>query len=246
MENVDIGEKVDLAKNGHQTSKAEVIDIIGSDREMGGLFDKSKIVARLRKGDRSRELRMVIKDAYISANKSKTTDNCFGKESKEMSQAKRYYERWRYLMSIGIPTVSSMRVVDELRIAMGDETSDGSDFFGKSKKESVAMELKFGKRRMLTEIERQYVGINPEEIREKLRSLQERCWAKGIRLPYDDEFDLIVHPDGSWRVLVLDLSALTKRANEPESVLDEQMSVMMGDVFKLRKDLLTLSEGASK
>ncbi len=39
----------------------------------------------------------------------------------------------------------------------------------------------------------------------KANQIANQATAHNISLPYDDPFDLLVHPDGSWQLIVLDI-----------------------------------------
>jgi len=125
---------------------------------------------------------------------------------------------------------------------MGDMTRDGSEFFGKAFRGRLNNELYRAKSsgfggRHLTDMERIFLSIDPEAMRAELRRIVKIANKNRIMLPDDDEFDILVHPDGSWEILVLDLSGLGRL--RPLDIQDADK--LFENVEESRKDLLMLS-----
>ena len=214
---------------------------VGELRELGGAYAKSRVEGVFRGGlsyekGRGKELRLVIKNVGTGYDFSY---GFFGEEEKSTNPARRYYERWRFLRSIGMPTASSMRVVDDRRVAMGDMTLGGAAFFGKEKEKITAQEKRRGVRRELNETEKAFLGIDPQKIKQEIVRWQVFAWENGFRLPGDDEYDLRVWPDGRFQVLVLDLTGMRKRR-------DEKMDVLNGEQRWLFSGLDHLFAGLKK
>ena len=105
------------------------VEITNVSRErMGGVWPKKKLEAKPRLVSKNREtkMRLVKKEAIVLPD----DDSLFGDERMGMSWARRYYERWRFLRKLKIPTASSMRLVDERHVMMGDMSVGGYVFFG--------------------------------------------------------------------------------------------------------------------
>lgn len=228
-------EKIIFGKPG-KTSLGGVVHEI--EREgMDGSSPKSVVKGRFRptiSGDElgGRELHLVVKDVgtYFGF-------GLFGSEQISMSPARRYYERWRFLRSIGVPTVSSMRVIDDCRVAMGDMTIGGAVFFGKEKSINADQEARRDARRELSELERVFLDIGLGKIKEEIVRVQVLAWEKGVRLPADDEYDLLVRLDASFQVLVLDLSQLRKRRDEAGDSLLRERNILFGYLDKMAANL---------
>ena len=67
------------------------------------------------------------------------------------------------------------------------------------------------------------------------------AWDKGMRLPFDDPYDILIHPDGKWEVLVLDLAGLRPRKGESEDVLESELEHMTEEIDLMREHLLKIS-----
>lgn len=207
-------------------------------RELGGAYRKSKASGIFHKdglsveATKGKELHLVVKNVG-----NHFGSGLFGKEDESMSPASRYYERWRFLRDRKIPTVSSMRVVDNDRVAMGDMTVGGAAFFGKEKQISIHLESKRGVTRSLSEIERVFLSLDVEDIKSWVAQLQMLTWVNDIRLPGDDEYDLLVWPDGRFQIVLMDLSDMRRRGSEGLDVLLAQRDVLFEDINMLVADL---------
>lgn len=237
------GTVLELEKDGSVQGRVVTTKIKGDKNDLGGSYDKTsyeaKIVGLSGNAEISpRKMNVVIKVAFVDQCKSVY----FGDEKEGMSESRKYYERWKFLKSIGVPTATSMRVVDEKSVAMGDMTWDGSQFFGKAKLKSINGERDQEIKRDLLEAEKIFLSIDPNEIKKEFVRIQEKCWDNGIRLPFDDMFDLIVHPDGKWEVLVLDLTFLDKREGEKHDDLILERQRVFEKIDNLRKGLLNISK----
>ncbi len=232
MNEPEIGQDISLEKNQDKNT-VTITDVNENMHQIGGTYPKHKIEAQSEMG---REMKIVLKDV------NETIDEryFFPGETKNMSSAERYYYKWNLLRQKGIPTVGSMRIVDSGTVAMGDMTADGSQFFGKEIV-SRSFESEYQKKRPLSKTEEKYLEINPREIKDKLDNLFMDAWRKGVILPEDDYYDLLVHPDGTWQVMILDLSNLRpKRDTDLLENYEEMRRDMSTDVDYIRKHLLRI------
>jgi hypothetical protein len=227
---------VSLIKEGDER-KVFVVDVLGGKYQMGGEYDKRKVEAVVDPNDEKRserKLRLVLKEATL------LHKDDFLLENPQASLAERYYGKWKLLRDAGIPTASSMRIVDDKTVAMGDMTWDGSKFFGKEKYIEV-LEGRDTNVRELTAIEKVFLSINPQKIKQEIERVQKLAWEKGIMLPGDDPYDLLVHLDGTWQILVLDISELRpRRKSDRIEDLEAEKEEMWEDVDIIRTHLIKL------
>ncbi|HLE50321.1 MAG TPA: hypothetical protein VI791_04215 [Patescibacteria group bacterium] len=225
-----------LRKPGNKFLAVSISEV--SKERLGGRYDKSRLKVFPMSGDRVRnaEIGLVLKRASVDSGDT----NLFGDERLGMESALRYYERWKFLKMVGVPTVSSMRVIDEYRIAMGDMTVGGGEFFGKAKKIAIMLELEKGIRRELSPLEKTFLNIDTEAIKQKVADLQEIAWKNEVRLPGDDQYDLLVRPDGSFQVIVMDLSRLRRKGSESYSDLLNERSGFNSELDDFRSGLKRL------
>lgn len=233
---IETDEKRTPLKKGDRDSIGIEITSVSAEK-MNGAYEKNKVEAKPFLGEKTREKRvkLVVKRAVVS----RRDGDIFGDEQVAMTPARRYYERWRFLRKLGIPTVSSMRVVDDHYVAMGDMTVGGAAFFGKEKWWTVSGEMRRGERRELDKTEEMFLNIDPETIKREIARLQVLAWVNGIRLPPDDEYDLLVRPDGSFQVILMDLTQMRKRGDETIDVLVRERELSFraldGLISNLRK-----------
>lgn len=155
--------------------------------------NKNKVdVTIASQNDRERSLPMVVK--HLS----------------KQQTARGYSQYWASLVSAEITTLPTVRIIGYKDVLITDLTADGSVFYGKDNVYPCFDRFEKGG---LTEIDKIFLNINPEEIRARAELMAERATKNGIFLPYDDPFDLLVHPDGGWDVVVLDLVKHKYRAN---------------------------------
>ena len=231
-ESVGVGTRLNI-KGEHQGSREVRLraDVIKPDI-LGGWFPKSKteftVVDMDSKEPTEHKLKTVVKNAHIA-----TTDFTIGNENKDQPHAQRYWERWRYLKSIGIPSVTSMRVIEGDRILMGDMTADGSGFVGKETREDLVYG---GRTSGVNKTELMFLKLDPEPIKAEIARLMDIAWKHGFVLPDDDEeYNLWIHPDGTWQVIVMDLSFINERT---EAGLEEEKRRVLGNFDQMRDLLL--------
>ncbi len=135
--------------------------------------------------------------------------DCLGSESLEMTQSQRYLERWRFLKNLDFPVVDEMEITGKDTVRMTLMTGDGSEFFMKRKATHLVVEAMKKNKRELAEIEKKFVEIDPEEVLDDVDELRLKAWNLGFRLADDDPFDLLIHTDGTWEVILLDLERLS-------------------------------------
>lgn len=213
---------------------------LGGKSLMGGACDKARVRAIIAGRD-SLTIRggldLVIKDVWVSPYGS----DLFGNERQEMTHAQRYFSRWEYLVKCGIPTVDSMWIVGEEQVAMENMVNGGGDFFGKAKADLTGSECFFGDGRPLSDLECAFLSLDMDDVKGEIARVQEMGIKCGIRLPYDDPFDLIVFEDGSFRVVVADLTFMYKLTRLKPGELEEERAGMFDLLGKIRENLLKIA-----
>ena len=162
---IEIGDAM-RARKPDATGKIELkIDEV-KDEKLGGYFPKSKlkVLASGGKNSRERSLDVIVKEVPSYRGDTET----FGGERIGQTSAQRYYHRWKYLSEIGIPVVSSRRVVDAKHIVMGDMTADGSGFVGQETLEDLRKNEGKLKWRDLTNHERLFLNFDKNKIKSEV------------------------------------------------------------------------------
>lgn len=117
-----------------------------------------------------------------------------------------YIQLWEAFKKAGIPVVKFIRKSKD-GVFMKNLKHDGSEIFGSAY--ASLSEMKFSKGHpKLTPIEQRFVEIMESDlpkIRSALESMLKNAKEHRLVLPWDDPFELLVHPDGTWELIVLDL-----------------------------------------
>lgn len=152
-----------------------------------GAYTKHFLLGEL--GNRRRPVHLVIKRVY---------------------DAPAYYQKWRVLKNLGIPSIGSLRVArDKEHVLMTDLSVFKAQSYGKER--YFYWDDLHGSHFSSHEFnlyDKLFAQIPLEKIISEIRRIQHIASKNGIILPGDDPFDLFVFLDGSWQVLVLDLSEL--------------------------------------
>lgn len=198
-----------LATKGGSNDKSKlplrVVGVAGT--QLGGAFDKSQASVSLEQLSKPQKEKRILK-TIIKKVSSYFFDPIEG-EILNISSAERYYRRWLLLRKIGVPVVSSMRVLDDERVIMGDMTADGSEFISKETYRSLKHNTRLSDG--LSDGEKRFLKIDRSLLKDEVERIFKLAWNNGILFsPHEEEeFSVLVHPDGTWQVLVVDLDGLS-------------------------------------
>jgi hypothetical protein len=121
--------------------------------------------------------------------------------------ADKYIEFWQRLVDAGIPTLPSIRKISSNQVAMKELTADGSRLYGKTRSYQSQEESEG--------TDKFFINLDLTNVLKKAREIIDKANKASIVVPGDDPFELLIHPDGTWEVIVLDLSQLVI-ANNPD------------------------------
>jgi hypothetical protein len=155
---------------------------------------------------------------------------------KKITSADGYCEYWQRLREAGIPTIPTVRKINENEIIMTDLTKNESSFYGK---DSVFGCFDRFKKNEINILDKHFLDIEVSDMEEKIKEVLRKANENNIVLPLDDPFDLLVHPNGNWEVLVLDLATENRDVSESETrVLNDECVSHFLDLLKLNRDSL--------
>lgn len=141
------------------------------------------------------------------------------------NEMKEWIDNWRMLKDAGLPVPSTLRVTDEKTVLMGNMRSHGEETYGKG----FACELMDNIRDHeskgiplipIKEVDRKFLetySTQKSEFLAEVQRLEMMATAQNIVLPYDDAFELLVRPDGTWQLAILDLSLVWKDSSQDEA-----------------------------
>ncbi|OGI73813.1 hypothetical protein A3D42_03285 [Candidatus Nomurabacteria bacterium RIFCSPHIGHO2_02_FULL_41_18] len=122
----------------------------------------------------------------------------------------KYIKRWQAFKDAGLPVVRFIRR-SEKGIFMKNLKHDGSEIFGKGYLTIIEdqEDNSRGKIPLLTEMENKFIRIMETDlpkIRLNLDDIVRKAKDNDLLLPSDDPFELLIHPNGTWEIIILDLS----------------------------------------
>lgn len=139
-----------------------------------------------------------------------------------------YSEKWKMFKDAGLPVVPTLRKTEKGTVLMTDLRADGSEIFGKalayklSEKavfpEELSAEVPYSLINRFLEI---LEGRELEELKNKIKEYVAQASENKILLPIDDPFELIIHPDGSWDLVIVDLKHGTRARDQERDQIEE-------------------------
>lgn len=171
---------------------------------------RSRLISVTRRNEMSRDLGVETK--YVIEGYLEKEGNV-----KPVSLVEREYDdplmiikTWQKFKEAGLPVVSTMRLTEHNTLLVTNLKADGSEFFGKGYRQLKSFREQ--KSAPLTEMEMRFLEVTGPEGMEKIAQqvLQYVAIATehNFMLAGDDPFDLLVHPDGRWKILALDLDGV--------------------------------------
>jgi hypothetical protein len=130
----------------------------------------------------------------------------------ETSKAKDFYMKWKMLKDAGLPVPNTVRITSDKTVAITDLTVNGSELYGKSDGEKVIFEeyLKPENHRKSKNLDGLFLSVKSDEIFAEANRIATIATENNICLPFDDPLIMIVHPDGTWSLIILDLGDARK------------------------------------
>lgn len=132
-----------------------------------------------------------------------------------------YVEAWPIMKKKKLPVVPTMRIVDkragkddnpedegDLSLLVTDVKKDGSEVYGKGYFRSLFEPYTWSSYRRRPDIDERFLEVMATEksdVRTKAREYADTATRSNIVLPRDDPLEMIVHPDGTWDFIILDL-----------------------------------------
>ncbi|MCD8485049.1 hypothetical protein LRY65_01605 [Candidatus Woesebacteria bacterium] len=128
--------------------------------------------------------------------------------------AEDFAKNWKLFREAGLPVPPTLRVIEREKngeiekVYVTDLTQDGSDFYGKAKFGKIFQESIRRHDVELSELDDIFLRVyekHKNDIRLQAEDIARKATESGVLLPWDDQFDLLVHRDGTYEVYILDL-----------------------------------------
>lgn len=197
-------------------SKFNTIRVVGQEEIPETIDILFKVTGKLTYGARTREVKLI----------SKKSNEDYPYSAKE------YYGKWRKLKNAGLPVTPTMRRVSRKEVAMTDLTANGSCIYDKYKIRRI------DKGEPLNRI---FLGINTKDILAKAKEVFDKATQHKIALAEDDPLSLVVHPDGKWNIIVLDIDFVKIDYPHAKQSNEVCLEVFEEDIKKLKNKIKNYS-----
>lgn len=117
-----------------------------------------------------------------------------------------YIKTWEAFRAAGMPVVHYLRRGDGETLFAEYLKKDGSEIFGKAYAENASKPDQSS--RPLSKMEEYFIRIMDEQfgdIQKALGEIRQKAKDHKLILPKDDPFEILIHPDGKWEIVILDL-----------------------------------------
>lgn len=132
----------------------------------------------------------------------------------EREHSEVYEQNWLAMRNAGLPVVSTLRTYQRMTaegpqksLLLGDVKADGSELYGRGMRTIIRKRLP--REHANPAIDPLFVELtgpdNFARVTEQAMDYSTKAFEHGIRLACDDPFEMVVRPDGSWNLLMLDL-----------------------------------------
>ncbi len=154
----------------------------------------------------------------------------------KISNVENYLKIWEKLKEVKIPTIPNVYKISDTEVVMTDLTANGSGVYDKDFRCKCASGYD-----AIKSIDKKFLEIDLNDIREKTERIAETANNNNIALPEDGAFNLIVHPNGSWKIIVLDIGETQVGDVNPEYNIEtlnqQQIDVFMDCLEFIRKKM---------
>lgn len=125
-----------------------------------------------------------------------------------------------------------MRRVSRKEVAMTDLTANGSRIYDKHTLIEINSGIYKG-----GQLDRIFLGLNTEDILAKAKEIFNKATQHQISLAVDDALSLVVHTDGKWDIIVLDLDGVKIGSPRAESLNEVGFELFKEDIKGLKNEI---------
>jgi hypothetical protein len=127
---------------------------------------------------------------------------------REMRDVDAWIERWERMRLAGLPVPPTVRRTEQGSLLVTNVKHDGSETYGRSSNFDSDHREATGQGYTPNALDEHFIRIMENQRNEiEAQALHYAAMATehGITLPFDDPFEVLVKPDGSWSLVILDL-----------------------------------------
>lgn len=132
-------------------------------------------------------------------------------------------KNWKMLRQAGLPVPPTIRILGKNKLMVTNLRVGGAEMYGKALYERIDYYNQRGMVFYPRKIDNLFVDTLKtqwEAVKSEICQYQEMANKHGIVLPSDDAFELLVKPDGSWKLVLTDWK-LAYRSKFPTEVVEK-------------------------
>lgn len=136
----------------------------------------------------------------------------------------RYRDTWLQFIEAEIPVVPELLETDRQSLLLPDLTEDGSQLYGKDAVGRIPLDPTY----QLNYIDEAFLDImiNPRDVQDVADTYVAQANEYGLGLPIDDGFEMVVHPNGRWDLVTLDLRQASQISDATPASRVEQIQAL--------------------
>jgi hypothetical protein len=137
---------------------------------------------------------------------------------RDRKMAEAWIKKWKILHDLDLPIPPTIRISQKNNIFITNLRANGEEMYGKGllwEARKMIRERRGFKPRAIDEIFFKIWLEKRGEILGEVWRLTDIANEAGVFLPTDDAFELLVSPDGSWRLVIVDLFCVSKLSKDP-------------------------------
>lgn len=228
---VEESESLSLQKPGR--SRKTSLAILGSDPMLAGAEGKEKLRLRIGKKELSLIKRQVESPKMVPEILGFGEDVYRGK-----SPAEQYAIALKMLQDRNLPVVSTVRIVSENEVAVTDVVAKGGVVYDAKEDNLKIMSPETYGERQPTELDPIFCRLDFERVRQEGEEIAKRASTSGVGLPQDGPLHLVLRPDGSWDLMILDIAFV--KIWKSQVVADEMLSGENWDLSSLNRGAVSI------
>ena len=141
----------------------------------------------------------------------------------------RWINNWKAMRKAGLPVVPDILLNPMRRfMLLTDIKADGSEAYGKALSRCLEYPSIIPRDRPRPDIDQLFLNLTTPENLPKIKQAVDKLVAtantSNIELPKDDAVELVIHPDGSWGLMTLDLQYAKTLTPQTQAEIDARRS----------------------
>jgi hypothetical protein len=146
-----------------------------------------------------------------------------------------YEANWFAMKKAHLPVVPTLRKTED-KLIVTDVKADGSETYGKGFLSAIG-------ERSRPDVDTHFLelttGENLQAITQQIDTYIDRANQAGIAIPWDDPFELLVHPNGSWQLIILDLrNAKIEQSTETVTPINKEAKETFLRITRENREIL--------